>query len=418
MSLRVAVLTPSVSRQAGGLFTSVRRLAQSVAALPPATVEVLSLRDKFTDADLSHWEPLPVRTFPVAGPAQFTYSSALKPALLASDADLAHVHGLWLYPSMAVSAWHRQTRRPYMISPRGMLDPWALANSRWKKRVAGWVFEDAHLRQAACLHALCASEARSMRAYGLRNPIAVIPNGIDLPFGTEGKPGGNVSAAPWQGHIEAGRKVMLFLSRIHPKKGLANLLRAWASIHSPSAGHPGARQTGWVLTIAGWEQGGHEAELKRLATELALPWADIRDPVPGGRAPVSILFLGPQFNEGKAACYSHCDAFVLPSLSEGLPMVVLEAWAYAKPVLMTPECNLPEGFAANAANAIGTDVPGIARRLAEFLPAPSAALTELGANGRRLIAAKFTWAAVAAETKAVYEAILGGGPLPACVETR
>lgn len=414
MSLRVAVLTPSVSRRAGGLFTSVRRLAQSVAALPPATVEVLSLRDKFTDADLSHWEPLPVRIFPVAGPAQFAYSSALKPALLAGDADLAHVHGLWLYPSVAVSVWHRRTRRPYMISPRGMLDPWALANSRWKKRVAGWLFEDAHLRRAACLHALCASEARSMRAYGLRNPIAIIPNGIDLPVGTEGKPGANVPAAPWQGHIEAGRRVMLFLSRIHPKKGLANLLRAWASVQGSTAG---VRQTGWVLAIAGWEEGGHEAELKRLATELALPWADIRDPVPDGRAPVSILFLGPQFNEGKAACYTHCDAFVLPSLSEGLPMVVLEAWAYAKPVLMTPECNLPEGFAANAANAIGTDAPGIARGLAEFLPAQSAALAELGANGQRLIATKFTWEAVAAETKAVYEALLGGGSLPACVET-
>jgi poly(glycerol-phosphate) alpha-glucosyltransferase len=98
-------------------------------------------------------------------------------------------------------------------------------------------------------------------------------------------------------------------------------------------------------------------------------------------------------------------------------MVVLEAWAYAKPVLMTPECNLPEGFAANAANAIGTDAPGIARGLAEFLPAQSAALAELGANGQRLIATKFTWEAVAAETKAVYEALLGGGSLPACVET-
>ena len=414
MSLHIIVLTPPVSRRTGGFFTSVRRLAQSVAALPPATVQVLSLRDEFTDADLSHWEPLPVRTFPVIGPAKFAYSSALKPALLASGADLAHVHGLWLYPSMAVSAWHRQTRRPYMISPRGMLDSWALANSRWKKRIAGWLFEDAHLQQAACLHALCASEARSMRAHGLRNPIAVIPNGIDLPVGADGNPGANVPAAPWQGHIEAGRKVLLFLGRIHPKKGLLNLLRAWASRSGSIAS---TRQSDWVLAIAGWGQDGHEAALKQLATELALPWVDIRDPARGDHEPVSVLFLGPQFGEEKAACYTHCDAFILPSFSEGLPMVVLEAWAYGKPVLMTPECNLPEGFAANAAFNISTDVPGLARGLADFLSSPAATLSGLGSNGRCLVTAKFTWNAIAAETKAVYEALLGGGPMPACVET-
>lgn len=407
----VAVLTPTVSRRAGGLFTSVRRLTQSVAALPPVVAQVLSLRDEFTAADLSHWEPLPVRTFNVAGPAQFAYSPALQPALLASGADLVHTHGLWLHPSAAVSGWHRRTRRPYVISPRGMLDPWALANSRWKKRLAGWLFEDTHLRQATCLHALCEPEARAMRAYGLRNPIAVIPNGIDLPAGTDGISTAGIPAAPWQGHAEAGRKVLLFLSRIHPKKGLANLLRAWASMRSQAA----ARQDGWVLAIAGWEQDGHEAELKRLATELALPWADIRERVSWDGAPASILFLGPQFNDGKAACYTHCDAFILPSLSEGLPMVVLEAWAHGKPVLMTSECNLPEGFAASAAVAIGTDAPGIARGLAELLPAPAAALAGLGANGRRLVAVKFTWEAVAVETKKVYEALLGGGPLPSCV---
>lgn len=415
MSLHVIVLTPSLSRQTGGFFTSVRRLAQSVAALPPpATVEVLSLRDELTEADLSHWEPLSVRTFPIVGPTKFAYSPALKSALLASNADLAHVHGLWLYSSMAVSGWHRRTRRPFIISTRGMLDPWALAHSHWKKRIAGWLYEHAHLQQAACLHALCASEARSMRAYGLRNPIAVIPNGIDLPVGADGNPGANVPAAPWQGHIEAGRKVLLFLSRLHPKKGLVNLLRAWASMAGSIAG---TRQSDWVLAIAGWDQEGHEAELKQLATELALPWADIRDPARDGHPPVSVLFLGPQFNEGKAACYTHCDAFILPSFSEGLPMVVLEAWAYGKPVLMTPECNLPEGFAANAAFKISTDVPGLARGLADFLSSPAATLSELGSNGRCLVTANFTWKAIATETKAVYEALLGGGPMPACVET-
>ena len=85
--------------------------------------------------------------------------------------------------------------------------------------------------------------------------------------------------------------------------------------------------------IAGWDQGGHEAQLKELADSLGLGWADIRE-FPARRKQSespSVVFLGPQFDRNKAACYAHCDVLVLPSLSEGVPMVILEAWTYAKP---------------------------------------------------------------------------------------
>ena len=164
----------------------------------------------------------------------------------------------------------------------------------------------------------------------------------------------------------------MYLGRIHPKKGLVNLLRAWASVARPQSSDFCPLSSDWTLTIAGWDQGGHEAELKRLATELEIPWRDCREaPSPlrgeGGRKPdevdfsisafqrFSVFFLGPLFGAEKAAAYRSCDAFILPSFSEGLPMVVLEAWAYGKPVLMTPECNLPEGFAVSAAIRIETN---------------------------------------------------------------
>jgi len=103
--------------------------------------------------------------------------------------------------------------------------------------------------------------------------------------------------------------------------------------------HPSAREN-WVLAIAGWDQVGYEGELKNMTSDYGLM--------------SGVRFLGPLFGQEKDATYHACDAFILPSLSEGLPMTVLEAWAYAKPVLMTPECNLPEGFAAGAAVQIGT----------------------------------------------------------------
>jgi glycosyltransferase involved in cell wall biosynthesis len=183
-----------------------------------------------------------------------------------------------------------------------------------------------------------------------------------------------------------------------PKKGLVNLLKAWAAIQMPDA----RRQTPeWVLAIAGWDQGGHEKELRMLSAEYG-----IQD---------SVKFLGPKFGDDKAACYRECDAFILPSFSEGLPMVVLEAWAHCKPVLMTPECNLPEGFAANAAIRVETSTESIAQGLQELFRTSHSALHTLGDNGRALVAGKFTWPKVAVEMKSVYEWVLGRGPKPGCV---
>lgn len=129
--------------------------------------------------------------------------------------SLLHIHGLWMYPSVACMQWSRG-KRPYLVSPHGMLDGWALRNSAWKKILAARLYENRHLRGAACLNALNESEAASIRAYGLRNPVCIVPNGVDLP-----------DQRPTLG---GGEKVCLFLGRLHPKKGLPALLSAWAKI--------------------------------------------------------------------------------------------------------------------------------------------------------------------------------------------
>jgi poly(glycerol-phosphate) alpha-glucosyltransferase len=128
-----------------------------------------------------------------------------------------------------------------------------------------------------------------------------------------------------------------------------------------------------------------------------------------------VVFLGPQFGDAKTACYQHCDAFILPSFSEGVPMVVLEAWAYSKPVVMTPECNLPEGFTTNAAIRIETDVESIVHGLEQLFQSSSSVLCSLGVNGRALVARKFVWPRIAEQMAGVYEWMLGGGPKPDCV---
>ena len=397
--IKSAHLTASISRKGGGLFDAVLRLVQSQQQ-QGVTVKVFGLWDELAEEDLKAWQPVPVAAFKPTWPKLIGRSPQFREALNDFAPDISHTHGLWLYPSVATKNYSQKNNRPYLISPHGMLDPWALKNSHWKKVIAGWLFEREHLRGAKCLRALCASEAHSIRQLQLKNDIAVIPNGIDLPTGTI------PSAPPWQDIVEPEKKVLLFLSRIHPKKGLVNLLRAWAKNRNSKE---------WVLAIAGWDQGGHEAELKALATELELKWTDVREPKPVVPGAWSVVFLGPQFNAAKAACYHHCDAFVLPSVSEGLPMVVLEAWANSKPVVMTPECNLPEGFHAGAAIKADATEAGLAAGLNELQKMTDAERTAMGSRARDLVLARFTWSRVAEQLQAVQTWILGGGGKPDCL---
>ncbi len=400
--MKVAMVASSVSRAAGGLLPAVQRLSHSLCVMPETQVDVIGLEDEFTVVDAGSWQPLVPRTFPGQGPAALGFSAGLNRDLLQSDFDIVHQHGLWQFVSVAVSRWHRAHQNPYLVSPHGMLDSWALGNSRRKKQIAALCFQDKNLHRAGCLHALCEAEAQSMRDYGLKNPICIIPNGIDLPE-ARGR-NSQVSGLPFS--LSAEKKVLLYLGRIHPKKGLANLLHAWAQAQ---------HGRGWVLAIAGWDQGGYEAELKLLANDLGLSWSQADDPKSQARTQDSLVFLGPQFNAAKTACYENCDAFILPSFSEGLPMVVLEAWAHGKPVLMTPQCNLPEGFAAKAAIRIEPETGSIAGGLTQLFNLPEDDLQLLGNNGWRLAATRFTWAKVAADMNAVYQWLRSEGPEPGCI---
>ena len=405
--IKSAHLTGSVSRKAGGLFDAVLRLAKSQEK-QGMNVKVFGMWDEFSDTDFAAWNPVPVAVFKPSWPKMIGRAPRFLEELYDFEPDISHTHGLWLYPGIAAEKYSRAKKRPYLISPHGMLDPWALKNSRWKKWIAYQMFEREHLHGARCFRALCASEAHSIRGIKLKNDIAIIPNGIDLP--TAPVP----SAPSWKQNFGFEKKVLLFLGRIHPKKGLVNLLRAWSQVQGA-----GNREQEWILVIAGWDQGGHEQDLKQLATELGLAYVDARSQLPTPNShhqpPCSVLFLGPQFNADKAACYHYCDAFVLPSFSEGLPMVVLEAWAHSKPVIMTPECNLPEGFRAGAAIKVETTETGLIVGLNELQRMSDSERIMMGRSGRGLVMDRFTWPRVGQQLQAVQEWILGGGTKPDCI---
>lgn len=387
-TLNIGILTASLSTRAGGLFQSVRHQANELTS-QGCRVSVYGLSDDQYYAASSAWEVSRIKAFPVDGPARLGFSVQMLCEASAADHQLLHLQGLWSFPSCVFANWRRKTGRPTIISPRGMLDPWALRNSAWKKKIAMALFERRNLQGVSCLHALNDSEAQSIRSLGLSRAIAVIPNGVTLPLDGEMPP-----RPAFLG--DDSRKSLLFLGRLHPKKGVVETLEGWAGAiqEKPNL----ARD--WVLVMAGWDDGGHLDSLKAHAASLGL----------AGR----VVFPGPLFGADKGAALAHASAFILASYSEGLPMAVLEAWAHRLPVFMTRACNLPEGFASGAAIEITAEPKVIAGVLGEYLD--DAALQETGLHGRELVEAQFGWPRITEDLLAVYRWVVGEGTAPACVK--
>jgi len=142
-----------------------------------ADIRVFGLADDGLGDDRASWSDIPVHAARISGPRAFGYAGDLYQAVLSSQLDVLHVLCSWMYPSVVCLRWGRETRRPVIVSGSGSFDPWALANSRWKKRIAESLYGRRHLRRAACIHALCEAEALALRDYGLRNPICISQRG-------------------------------------------------------------------------------------------------------------------------------------------------------------------------------------------------------------------------------------------------
>lgn len=391
-AMRAAQILYKASRRMAGVAEAARCLSLALTQAPQGglAVHVLALADAFDDQDRPLWKPLDLRTFPAA----WGRSPQLTSALIERQPDLTHCHGLWRYHVRACSLWAAQTRRPYVVSPHGMLTEWELRHSFGKKRLALWTYQGAHLRGAACLHALSDGEYRFFRRMGLRNAVCQIPNGTYLPPPPSAQP---KAPAPWAGNFDAGRKILLYVGRLNKKKGIHFLIDAWAAAVRRKA--PGSND--WALVIVGWGQFGHERELE--------------ERVRGAGLTRSICFLGPLFGEAKLAAFQSTDALVLPSQDEGLPMVVLEAWAHGRPVLMTRQCNLPEGLAAGAAIGAEPSADSLRVALESLFAMTNDQRQGMGARGYRLVEERFAWPRAAQQMKAVYDWLLGGGSPPSCV---
>lgn len=357
------------------MFESVRGLAGGLQGGENWRVSIVAPENGFSDDDRLGWDGFDLRLARGASSHLRPKAAAALGRLIDAGVDIVHIHGVWGVGGLAVlrELFLRGDAPPRLVvSPHGMLDPWAMAQSRVKKTIARRLWVDRLLRRAGCLHALCEAEAMSIAAIAPASPVCVVPNGVQLPSFGE-------SATERQANV-------LFLGRLHPKKGLGPLLEGWAV--------SSARHAGWRLDIAGWDDGGYEPELKATSASLGLEQ--------------SVRFLGPVFGERKEALLRQAGVFALPSFSEGLPMAVLEAWSYGTPVLMTDGCNLPEGFAAGAAYRCGPEPQSIAAGLDALTIGVDIDRRAMGSRGRALVEQRFGWSLVAGRMSAVYDWLLGG----------
>lgn len=359
--MRVAYVSSSLSRSAGGLYHSVSGLARAIAERG-VDVTVFGGADRHFEDDRHEWAELPLRTHPLSDVYGFHWRVFGR--LLSHRPDLLHLHGIWTATSI-YGRFAQLAGIPLVVSPHGMLEGWILRRRRLAKAMHGALFERP-LVGGGHVHALCKAEYGAISSYmpGSARRTFILPNGT-----TEVSP---IPAA-------AERSGVLYLGRLHPKKQVLELARAW--VRSPAL-----REV--TLTIAGWGDPDYEAAVKAVAHGSA-----------------NVRVVGPLYGPAKAEAFETARAFILPSLSEGLPMSALEALQYGCLPIITDQCNLPELFADGAALRIATDLSDFERVVAE---ASVASEDEVRARAQFLTsyARRYRWSDIAEAMIGHYRAII------------
>ncbi len=376
--MQVIHIVPAISNEASGPSYSVVRLCDSLIANGHDVI--LAALD---------WSPIPspplfLKTFPLGwGLRRLGRSPAMKQWLdirvASGNVDLIHNHGMWQMNSVYAGWAAKREKLNYVVSPRGAFSLWAMRSGSIFKRAFWPLLQAPALTAATCFHATAESEYEDIRRLGFRQPIAVIPNGIDIPV-----------LLP---KVDTNYRTLLFLGRVHKQKGLDMLLHAWRVVQD--------RFPEWRLRVVGPDNCGYLGELQQLARTLNLH---------------RVEFSGPLSGVQKWQAYRDADLFVLPSYSENFGIAVAEALASGTPAIVTrgaPWAGLGRHQAGWWID-IGTEPLKFA--LEEALANSPDRLAEMGQHGKRWMETDFSWAHIGMQMANTYRWLLDRSlPLPACV---
>lgn len=390
-------VTKSIGREAFGVATVATKLSQAQANLGMhPELWVMDSEELATKSAVSAGldEKL-VRCFAQSPPSFLGISAAMEKSARHWSGRrplVVHQHMLWLGYSRTTQILARDAGARTVIAPHGVLDYWHVRKSRFKKKIAGLLYENANLAKCDCLQALSDQELKDFRAYGLRNPVARINNGV-----TDEQLSASGDGAEFRAKhcISSDRRVMLFFSRISPQKGLDMLLRTMDQLRADLGD--------WLLVVCGHNQDGHENELRELAKELRLE--------------DRVVFAGPLFGDDKNDAFAAAEVFVLPSRSEGAPMVVLEAMAAGLPVMTTKAAPWEDLLKHDCGWWGDISVAAITESLREVLATDAQALRLRGQRAKNLVATEHTWRVAARRSSELYSWLCGEGAKPDFVFT-
>lgn len=372
----------------GGLSSAVPRLGQAVARAGPFQMKMAAFCAPeeqvapagFKQEDVTFW-PISRRPWLLSSSLRRRFGEEVR------QSDGVHLHGLWEASTAMGSRTARRLGKPYLVSAHGMLEPWALANKRVKKWIYAHLAEHRVVAEAACLHALTRAEAEQYRRFGARAPIAVVPNAVDVPERL-------CADAFFKRFPElGGKRLIVFLGRLHPKKGLDLLIDAWTQL---GRGFPEAQ-----LVVAGPDAEGTRAKL-----DAALTAAGMEN---------RVTFTGMLDPTMKWSALAAAEIFVLPSYSEGLPMGVLEAMGAGVPAIVTQNCNLPEIAEYRVGWEIEANAAALSAAIQEALEQSPQQNQVTGRRGCDLVTKRYNSRHVAQAMAEVYGYVLSGIP-PKTVE--
>jgi len=309
------------------------------------------------------------------------FKNGLQELLKHEAFNVIHSHGIWLPCSHHACRVARKNKLPLVISTHGSLQPWAYNHKAWKKRAALALYQWRDFKLADALHATAPPEAENLRRFGLRQPIAVIPIGVSLPALGDKSDG-----------LVRRPNIALFLSRIHPVKGIQKLLEVWAELNP----------TDWRLVIAGNDDQDHLAMVMDQIGKLELSR--------------SVRYVGPVHGVVKDSLFRNADLFILPTYSENFGIVVGEALSYGIPVITTHGTPWTELRDLDCGWYIGTDKQSLYNAVQQALNMDITSLREMGRRGRELVKEKYQWSSVAHDMGHLYQWLSGAANIPQFVQ--
>ena len=373
--MKISHVITSIDKSTGGPARSVTHLIQAMLNANPLLkihLETLKCQNPIIDTFKNSNGNIHFNNFGLFG-----FSKQLQANLKSSGSNLFHGHGLWQMPVHQMAKQARKANVPYIITPRGMLDTWSIKHKGLKKKLALLLFQNRDIKHAHTLHATSKSEAENIRALGFKNPIAFIPNGINLP-------------SPFVKKKSSSKKQLLFLSRLVKNKGVEELLQAWSLLNDKT-------KQNWELIIVGDGDLNYIEKLKGLKEKLNLS---------------DVTFKDPCYGSEKQELFKEASLFVLPSYTENFGMVIAEALSFQVPVITTKGTPWQDLVTHKCGWWIDIGVEPLKNILEEALPSSTEQLNTMGLNGRKLIENKYSIESVAKDMIKLYDWVITKGEKP------